>query len=570
MIRVMLASLMTMMSTAVVAAEAIAPMDAYEHAQRMRQEARELAKPETPEALRAAAARLGAALDYLARDDVRALGEGNIYLYMRGHDVRMDLAAVYARLGDADRAFAMLEAMQTYIWSEFPLKFLEKDGAFDALEDDPRFKAFVATARIPEGLWNTPSIATPYKEELTVQERIAGLSRFWAEARQYFVHSDHVPDLAWDRAYMETLPQVIAAKSTAEYYRVMMRFAARLEDGHTDVYPPRELFPLFYSRPPIRTAKIGEKVLVLDVPSPSLAKHVHPGDEIIAIDGVRVLEFGRRNVMPMESSSTPQDAEVRAFSYHLLAGDAKQPVRLTLESADGTRREESVARSGYEDVRHPEPFEFRMLPNGIAYLALDHFESDAGDKAFEKALPGIRKAKGLVLDVRRNGGGSTYFGLMILSHLTTQPIPVERSLMRADLAFSRNVPWIRWAPWPGAGRPFVREAEQYDGPVAVLVGPQTFSAAEDFLVSFDSIQRGVMVGTRTGGSTGQPMTFGLPGGGLARICVKRDTYPDGREFVGRGIMPQVLVQPTVEDVRAGRDPVLESAAQILLRGGSAK
>ncbi len=76
-----------------------------------------------------------------------------------------------------------------------------------------------------------------------------------------------------------------------------------------------------------------------------------------------------------------------------------------------------------------------------------------------------------------------------------------------------------------------------------------------------------MVGTATAGSTGQPMMFGLPGGGSARICVKRDTYPDGREFVGRGITPHVIVNPTVDDVRAGRDRVLESAAEILLRGG---
>lgn len=569
MIRVMPMPLLPalLLATSVLAERTISAMSAYEHAQRTRQEARELAKPGTADALEEAVAHLNSAIDYLAREDVRALAEGNIFLYMRGHDVRMDLAALYARLGDKDRALATLEAMQTYLWSDFPVKFLVNDGPFDAFKDDQRFSAFLATAAIPERLWNTPSIATPYKDQLTVEERIAGLSKFWAEARQYFVHFDNVPDLAWDRAYMETLPKVMAATATADYYRVMIQFAARLEDGHTDVHPPRELLPTFYSRPPIRTAKVEGKVLVLDIPSPSLAKRVHPGDEVIAIDGVPVLEFARRNVMPMASGSTPQDRDVRTFSYQLLAGDAQRPIKLTLEAADGARREERVARSGYSDVRGRKPFEFRMLPNGIAYLSLDHFESDAGHKAFEEALPQIRKSKGLVLDVRRNGGGSTTFGLLILSHLTTQPIPLEKSRMRADLAAARRVAWIQWAPWPGSGQPFIRKTEQYDGPVAVLVGPQTFSAAEDFLVSFDVMKRGVMVGTATAGSTGQPMTFGLPGGGIARICVKRDTYPDGREFVGRGIMPHVIVDPTVDDVRAGRDRALESAAEILLRGG---
>jgi carboxyl-terminal processing protease len=71
------------------------------------------------------------------------------------------------------------------------------------------------------------------------------------------------------------------------------------------------------------------------------------------------------------------------------------------------------------------------------------------------------------------------------------------------------------------------------------------------------------VGEPTGGSTGQPLMFNLPGGGLARVCTKRDTYPDGREFVGVGIQPQVLVRPTVEDFRAGRDTVLEAALELL-------
>ena len=63
-----------------------------------------------------------------------------------------------------------------------------------------------------------------------------------------------------------------------------------------------------------------------------------------------------------------------------------------------------------------------------------------------------------------------------------------------------------------------------------------------------------------------PMSFDLPGGGSARICVKWDSYPDGREFVGKGIQPTIPVVATVADVRSGRDPVLERAHRELLEG----
>jgi len=102
---------------------------------------------------------------------------------------------------------------------------------------------------------------------------------------------------------------------------------------------------------------------------------------------------------------------------------------------------------------------------------------------------------------------------------------------------------------------------RFRGPVALLIGPRTYSAAEDFAVAFDIAERGPMIGEATGGSTGQPVGFGLPGGGQARVCSKRDTYPDGREFVGVGVMPDREVRSTIADLRAHRDPVLEAAIE---------
>ncbi len=55
------------------------------------------------------------------------------------------------------------------------------------------------------------------------------------------------------------------------------------------------------------------------------------------------------------------------------------------------------------------------------------------------------------------------------------------------------------------------------------------------------------------------MIVDLPGGGTFRVCTKRDTYPDGREFVGYGIQPDILVERTLDIVRSGEDKVLDRA-----------
>jgi C-terminal processing protease CtpA/Prc len=106
-------------------------------------------------------------------------------------------------------------------------------------------------------------------------------------------------------------------------------------------------------------------------------------------------------------------------------------------------------------------------------------------------------------------------------------------------------------------------AHRFSGPVALLISPRTFSAGEDMAVVFAQAHRGKIIGEPTGGSTGQPLMFKLPGGGIARVCTKHDTFADGREFVGVGIQPDIPAHLTRADIIAGRDSVLETAIHSL-------
>ena len=96
-------------------------------------------------------------------------------------------------------------------------------------------------------------------------------------------------------------------------------------------------------------------------------------------------------------------------------------------------------------------------------------------------------------------------------------------------------------------------------PVAVLTNSNTASACEDFLVFADSVENVFQVGEPTNGSTGNPIFIDLIPGLSCRICTKKDIYPDGREFVGRGIMPDVLVPVTLESLRKNEDIQLRAA-----------
>jgi C-terminal processing protease CtpA/Prc len=47
------------------------------------------------------------------------------------------------------------------------------------------------------------------------------------------------------------------------------------------------------------------------------------------------------------------------------------------------------------------------------------------------------------------------------------------------------------------------------------------------------------------------------------VCTKKDTFPDGAEWVGKGIDPDILVHPGLADVQSGKDTVLDRALAFL-------
>ncbi|HET6431943.1 S41 family peptidase [Dyella sp.] len=549
------------------------PAQRYAHVQDLNNGAYRLLHPQQERAPSSDDARKALRLVLQSQDALDALEAGlqdDAELLDRAEERRFDAvrrqAAAEVLLGDHAAALDALERLRgRRLYADYA-DFLLKDPALKLLQGERRFQTLIADLRRIDRRWKAAALMPLPASGLTEAQRVAGLSLFWSEARYNFVYFDQVPELDWSQAYLDFLPRVIAARTLHDYYDVMMRFAPLLHDGHTDIDPPDAIADEFLAQPPIRTTLLdGGQVAVTWVGSPAMeAKGIRVGDELLEVDGQPVRQYARQHVAPYVSSSTSQDRHVRMYDYQLLDGDHREPVRLEMRHGDGTTYAVDLSREPDAAVRIRPKVEWRMLPGGIAYLAVNEFEDDAGPRAFAEHLPRILASKGLILDVRHNGGGSASYGLDILSYLSDQPIQEEarRSLEYVPVFRAWNGSYVAWRTL--ASRPFEKPHEaHFRGPVAVLAGPRTFSAGEDFVVSFKLMKRGLLIGETTGGSTGQPLQFELPGGGHARICAKRDTWPDGTEFVGQGIVPNLRVAPTIGDIRAGRDPVVERAAAVL-------
>lgn len=430
---------------------------------------------------------------------------------------------------------------------------------------------------------------------LTPADKVYGLSKFWQEVNYNFVYLDKVDRAMWDSTYKQLIIQVQDTKNDYEYYRELQKFCALLKDGHTNIYMPEnkgiEVMTTMFGSYRMFVENIDGKAIIVRT---NLSKkyELPVGSEIVEVNGKSTKDYLKEQVTPYISSSTDYVLEDISINNLLqgLKGDQyqvkiKRPKGdiITLNLTHETTEEKEVYPNFEEEQ---DLLEFKWLANQTAYIGLNSFSDPQIDTLFKNILPELYKAKALVIDLRSNGGGNTSIGRYILEYLTNDKVIYgSKSTSRLHIpsfkawgAFRTpsdtiNNEWAKrslltfqdkgihnfdYAPYEinlGAKRIVV--------PTAVLIGHNTASAADDFLIYADNQKHFTKIGENTYGSTGQPFIFALPGGGSARICTKKDTYPDGREFVGYGIKPDIIVKPSLNDYLLKKDPVLDKAVSYL-------
>jgi len=522
-----------------------------------------------PVGLRKAEQILRDALTYRDRPDVQALAKMNKALYNRRSEVLYDLAVVQSRLNDQKSAVTSLQQLLTPEFRSFFIPYILKEDAFITTRQDPALKSIFDQVAALDHVFNSKVLATPYRPNLSDAEKVAGLSKLWSEAKYNFAYFDHIPDVDWDKLYLEYIPKVQATASTVAYYHVLKQFYAQLRDGHTDVWVNDPvLADSVNAWSPIWAQLVQGRVFVQRVRLDSLQRTgLVPGLEIVQIDGLPAVDYANRYVRPYQSGSTIQNVDVQTYAKNLLRGPKDRPVTILFRDQTGKTFSRTLPRSGWSySTWIPTPaFTFRILPGNVAYVQLNTFEGEKAFDGFKAAFDSIATTNALIVDMRLNDGGDSNYGWDILGYLTDKSFrtgsyssrlysPLRR--VRGEGVVFEPVEMDEMG-WPANGKKI------YTKPVVVLISGITFSAAEDFCSAYVGMKRGALIGEPTGGSTGQPLAFALPGGIMARVCTKRDAYPDGTEWNGKGIQPNVLVRPTVADVQAGRDAVLEAALQFL-------
>lgn len=432
---------------------------------------------------------------------------------------------------------------------------------------------------------------------LSTAEKIYGLSKFWKEVSYNFPYFDLVPKLKWDSAYRVYIPKVLATKTDFEYYNVLLEFDALLKDGHTRVKYPNEYYSkmsaTMFGDYQLYIESIEDKAIIIRVNASK--KHEIPiGSEIIEVNGKPTEDYLKEEIFPTTAAST--DFGRRDWSVKgMLWGFYGDKFNLKIKTPSGEIKYLALIIQKSEEKEYFPPFDpdellaFKWMDDEIAYVKLNAFTDAKIDTLFIEKLPELKRAKGLILDVRTNGGGNSGLGDKIAKYLIEDTCFYEsRTKTRKNIAdYKAIAQYITIKETDTVGdkeatdvylcsrnklfedrgvykvRNDIPMKDKIIVPTVILMGHGTASAAETFLLCFDKSKHIIKMGEYSNGSTGMKYFFNLPGGGRGEICIHNETYPDGRSFVGCGVKPDIEVTRTIDDLVNNRDRALEEAISYL-------
>lgn len=243
------------------------------------------------------------------------------------------------------------------------------------------------------------------------------------------------------------------------------------------------------------TLSIDDRLFVNEVSEghPSHKNDIRPGDEIVKINGVTV------------------KGKDRAQISQLLRGPKGTPVTLTL-SREGSVLIKNITR---EEIKQANVSYSGLLEDQIGYIRLDKFLENAGQEV-KLALEEInkQKPKGLILDLRNNGGGILQEAVKIVNLFVDKNILVVTQKGRNP---EKSITYKTTA------NPIAPNL-----PVVVLVNGGSASASEIVAGALQDLDRGIVVGQRSYGKGLVQQTFNLPYNSLVKVTVAKYYTPSGR------------------------------------------
>ncbi len=196
--------------------------------------------------------------------------------------------------------------------------------------------------------------------------------------------------------------------------------------------------------------------------------------------------------------------------------------------------------------------EWAVTDDQIGYIAIYGWSDSDTPKQCQLALEKMRATRGLIVDVRLNGGGSEDLAMEFAARFLEKDFVYAYSQFRNGSShtnltekFARTI--APQGPW------------RYDRPVVLLIGQKCMSSNESFVGMMTGEPEVTTMGDHTCGSSGNPKIIHLPLEMTVSVPQWIDYRPDGTTLDEHGFQPQIPFIPTSGAFEGNRDDLLTAA-----------
>ncbi len=425
----------------------------------------------------------------------------------------------------------------------------------------------------------------------------------------------------------EQINSAAGEQSTMDIYRRIVHICARMNDEHLIPTPPKWYYDSLKTSKhffPFSIKMIEGRMYILR--GFRLPEQLPPGSEILSINGRPVEELlslllrtipsdgyiQTFNLRHLEDYSMTQNENLFDLNYPIFVEDV-DTFRLEYLVPSNRKEIQTVSVKGlsfdqyeqfYRERREwTAPLQFKYLQNNVAYLRIYSFHSghrDAFRQDFDKLYDSIfRKlqqngTKSLILDLRNNEGGDNT-GTRLLSYLLTRPYKLMDYLEEKfvgypevkeylengdDLFFIDSLvykapsglyrlkdKYTATSPLFAVQRP---SKNYFRGKLFVLINGASGSMAAVVASFLKGHGAAVFIGEECGGAMEGPTSMGyaelvLPNSSIRVEIPLTKSVHLLQYYKGRGVMPDYLISPKIENLLAGKDDELQFALKLALK-----
>ncbi len=200
------------------------------------------------------------------------------------------------------------------------------------------------------------------------------------------------------------------------------------------------------------------------------------------------------------------------------------------------------------------PFKNAWL-NSAGYIYYSSFGKSFSQSQVNYLLTKYRNADALIIDVRNNGGGYTRLIQELVGHFTTE------KFLYAKEYYQNGPGHTDFAP---PKEKFIEPSEgvTWSKPVVLITNRQCYSATNTFALAMKTLENVTVVGDRTGGGGGIPISSELPNGWSYRFSASKTLSPDGFN-IEHGIPPDHKVVLDENEAAVGKDTIIEFALNLI-------